>query len=710
MPLSFQFRQPLLFTIFPLRNQFNGAATQMSLDLDLIYSQFNFKMDKLNHHRIYEFEKFRLDAGHLMLYRDDEEIPLAPKAVETLLVLVERRGEILSKDELMEVIWTDSIVEESNLAQYLHLLRKTLGETLGGKPFIETFRRRGYRFNGEVKTVELTAESEPENTNRNLAAFSTRTNGGAVREATSGNVVALAGWRSPAKEEEQTPEADLSTAPETEIPIVAEQRKFSLIAISVFGLLILALGVFAFLRFGLKTSTVGAPIESIAVLPFENASGSADLDYLSDGLSESVIDRLSALPQLKVIARASSFKYRGQNVDLQTTAAQLGVEAIVTGRITQRGDNLLIRVEIINVRENRQLWSEQFNRKATDALVLQEEIARTASEKLRLKLSGEQTQRLAKNYTQNAEAYGLYLRGRFLQNKFNAPNLLKSLEYFQQAVALDPNFAIAYVALAESTGRLAQFRNLPKQDYKQMSRDYAFKAISLDDQLPEARTMLAGVLLASDYDFAGAEREYQRALELNPNYADAYIWRGQLLSSFGRHEEALAEIRRGLELDPVALEANSAYGEALYFARRYDESIAQLKKVLDLDPNYFPARRYLGLNYEMKGDYVARIAESVKINEINGAPQRGIAMQKSFDAGGWQNYLRDNCDDKFDMHPYFVAASCLELGEKDKAFVILEKIYEERGGEFVYLKIDPRLDNLRDDPRYADLLRRVGLQ
>jgi DNA-binding winged helix-turn-helix (wHTH) protein len=177
----------------------------MSLDLDLIYSQFNFKMDKSTHHRIYEFEKFRLDAVHLMLYRDDVEISLAPKAVETLLVLVERRGEILSKDELMEIIWADSIVEESNLAQYLHLLRKTLGETSGGKPFIETFRRRGYRFNGEVKIAELTAESEPENTNRNLAAFPAWSNGGAVREATSGNVVALAGWRNPAKEEEQSP-------------------------------------------------------------------------------------------------------------------------------------------------------------------------------------------------------------------------------------------------------------------------------------------------------------------------------------------------------------------------------------------------------------------------------------------------------------------------------------------------------------------------
>jgi TolB-like protein/DNA-binding winged helix-turn-helix (wHTH) protein len=667
-------------------------------------------MDKLSRHAIYEFEEFRLDAAHLMLYQGDEEISLAPKAVETLLVLVERRGEILSKDELMENIWTDSIVEESNLAQYLHLLRKTLGNQANGKPLIETFRRRGYRFNGEVKARETTSsEIGLGFASHHRAASHKQTDGGAIRESTSGNVIALADWLGAAKDEEKSPETILPRAAETELPPVIKYRKFPLITISVLGFLVVALAVFAVLRYGSKTPTAAAPVESIAVLPFENATGSPDLDYLADGLSESVIDRLSQLPQLKVIARTSSFKYRGQNVDLPDAATKLGARAFVTGRITQRGDTLLIRVEMIDVRENRQLWSEQFNRSANDALAIQEEIARTASEKLRLQLSGAEESLLAKSPTQNPEAYGLYLRGRFLQNKLKPPDLIKSVEYFQQAVALDPNFALAYVGLAESTGRLVRFRDLPARNYKQMSREYVLKAILLDDRLAEAHATLGSMLSMYDYDFAGAGREYERALELNPNYTEGHLWRGQLLSSFGRHEEALAEIRRGLELDPVSLEANAAYGEALFFARRYDESITQLKKTLELDANYFSAHRYLAFNYGMKGDYAARVAESVKINEISGAPQRGVAMQKSFQAGGWQGFLRDNCANKFDLHAYLVAAFCAELGEKDKAFAILKKMYEDREGELVFLKIDPRLDNLRADPRFTDLLRRVGL-
>ncbi len=454
-----------------------------------------------------------------------------------------------------------------------------------------------------------------------------------------------------------------------------------------------------------------APIESIAVLPFENASGDANLDYLSDGMSESLIDRLSGLPQLKVIARNSSFKYRGQNVDLPEAAAKLGVQAIVTGRITQRGENLLIRVEMIDTRENRQLWSEQFNRKATDALAFQEEIARTASEKLRLKLSGAEEQKLAKNYTENAEAYQLYLRGHFLQYKITPQDLYKSIEFYQQAVALDPNFALVYVGLAESTGRLTAFRDIPQRNYMQMAREYALKAVSLDDQLPEAHATLGSILFLYDYDPAGAEREYQRSLELNPNYSEVHLWHGRLLSSLGRHEEALAEIRRAMELDPMSLQANSAYGEALFFARRYDESIAHLKKVVNLDANYFPAHRYLAFNYEMKGDYAARIAESVKLNEITNSRERGEAMQKSFERSGWQGFLRDATADNspFDLHGYLLATFCAELGNKDKAFAILEKLYKEREGELVHIKVDPRLDNLRDDARFQDLMRRVGL-
>ncbi len=434
----------------------------MSLDLDLIYSQFNFKVDKSDKKKIYEFEKFRLDAVHLMLYQQDEEIPLVPKAIETLLALIEKRGEILSKDELMKTIWTDSIVEEGNLAQYLHLLRKILGETKDGKPFIETFRRRGYRFNGEVSVANFSAETKQENTNQNFVPHSAPTNGGAIRKATTGKVVALADWRHETEADEKSLPEILPAAQPEEFPsenetqnteyspseIKSRQRSFAV------GLIILLLTSIGLGYWFFANLSSNAAIESIAVLPFENASGDANLDYLSDGLSESVIDRLAQLSQLKVIARSSSFKYRG-NADLSEVTKMLNVQAIVTGRVAQRGDDLIIRVEMIDTRDNRQLWSENFTRNPSDIQKLQTDISREITENLHLRLSGAQTRQLIKQEMTNSLAYELLLKGLFYWRKRGEENQKKAIEYYEQAIAVDPNYAIAYAKLSVSYTLLA---------------------------------------------------------------------------------------------------------------------------------------------------------------------------------------------------------------------------------------------------------------
>ncbi len=398
----------------------------MSLNLNLIYSDFNFTMDNSNNNKVYEFEKFRLDVVHLMLYQADEEIPLAPKAVETLIALIKKRGEILSKDQLMETIWTDSIVEESNLSKYLHVLRKTLGNQQNGKPFIETFRRRGYRFNSEVSVSDCPTETKQENTIQNFAPLHLPTNNGAVREAITGKIIALADWQHDPKEEEKPPDAVLTPAQITEFPQARRKNYMPVVAV-VFGLLILALGFFAFTRFLEETAINNAPITTVAVLPFENASGDESLDYLSDGLSESVIDRLAQLPQLKVIARSSSFKYRG-NADLSEVANALNVRAIVTGRVARRGDNLIIRVEMIDTRDNRQLWSDNFTRDPSNIQKLQTDISREITENLHLHLSGTQTRQLAKQETSNSQAYELLLKGRFYWRKGGMGNYRKALE------------------------------------------------------------------------------------------------------------------------------------------------------------------------------------------------------------------------------------------------------------------------------------------
>ncbi len=679
----------------------------MSLDLNLIYSDFNFTMDKSSRHKIYEFEKFRLDTAHLMLYRGAEEISLAPKAVETLLVLVERRGEIVHKDELMETIWTDSIVEESNLAKYLHVLRKTLGNQQNGKPFIETYRRRGYRFNGEVKVGS--SEIKQENTIQNFAPHPTIS--GAIREATTGKVVVLADWQHKSEADARTSPNDLpadQTAEYSTRKIKSRQLGF---VVGLIFLLLASIGLGSWF-FANRASNAGA-IESIAVLPFENADGDADLDYLSDGLSEGLIDRLSELPQLKVIARSSSFKYRGENIDVQDAARKLGVQTIVIGRVGRRGDDLSIRVELIDARDNKQLWGEQFNRKAADALTIQREIAQTISRKLRLKLTGAQEQQLATRGTDNPQAYELLLKGDFLINKNIKGNTRKAIEYYNQAISLDPNYALAYARLSR---RYQAYANNGVFDPKEMlpkARAAAQKAVELDENLAEAHLELANLAL-NDWDWKTAEREYQRTLELNPNLVAAHQSYSLYLGIMGQHEQAIDEAYRVRELDPQRLSSRSTAPFALLIARRFDESISENKKILELDQNYVPAYLVLGYAYTGKTMYreaVAAYQEAKRLgkNDLSLDIYLGTAYAGAGERGKAQAILKQLETSKEYVSSGELAILYAALDERDKAFESLEKAFAVHDLQLQYLKADPGFDSLHDDPRFQDLLRRVGL-
>jgi len=689
----------------------------MSLDLDLIYSQFNFKVDKSDKSKIYEFGEFRLDAVHLMLYQKDEEIPLVPKAVETLLALVEKRGEILSKDELMKTIWTDSIVEESNLAQYLHLLRKILGETKDGKPFIETFRRRGYRFNGEVSVADFSAEIKQENTNQNFVPHPALTNGGAIRETTSGKVVALADWRHAPEVDEKSPQKVLPTAQLEEFPSESETQNAELstgeiksrkrgFAVGLILLLLASIGV-SYWFFPNRPSN--AAIESIAVLPFWNDS--VETEYLSNGMTETLISSLSQLPNLNVKAQSVVFRYKGKDMDAQTIGKELNVQTILTGRVASHGDDLTLSLSFEDVETGNQIWGKQYNRQLSGIIALQTEIARDVSANLKTKLSGADEQRVAKTYTENVEAYQFYLRGNFYQSKGTPESLQKAIEYFQQAIALDPNFALAYVGLASSYAPLAHFNNVAARDLMLKAKAATLNALSLDDQLLEARIAFGSILYKDEYDFAGAEREFKRAVEQNPNDSDAHQAYGELLMCFGRHEESLAELRRALAIDPVSSSANWKYSISLFFARRYDEAVAQSKKTLELDDTYWWAHRGIAFSYQMKRDYAGSVAARAKMNE-KVAPQTAALMRESFAKGGWQGFLRAMTGKQRppNLPPYIVATFHVELGEKDKALSILNQMYEDRASDLTQLKVDPRLDPLRDDPRFVDLMRRMNFE
>ena len=409
-----------------------------------------------------------------------------------------------------------------------------------------------------------------------------------------------------------------------------------LFAVAGVTILLLVGGFFAYRYF----SSNSKQIESIAVMPFVNESGNADVEYLSDGMTETLISSLSNLPNLNVKPRSSVFRYKGKDTDLPTIAKELNVQAILNGRIVQRGDNLTLYLSLVDAQTGNQIWGEPYNRKMIGLVSLQSEIARDVSQKLKTKLSGADKQRLAKNYTKNPEAFQLYLKGRFYWNKRTPQDLQKAIEYFNQAIAVDPNYALGYAGLADAYALRSNYRAAPPHETMPKAKDAALKALSLDNNLAEAHTALGLILHIYDYDFAGAEREHLRAIELNPNYATAHHFYGIVLSHLGRHEESLAQLERALEIDPFSLVITRAYGERLIFARRYDDAITQLKKTLELDADSELAHFGLAIAYQTKGNYAEAVEEYAKYQEQIGEPQTAAIMRESYSKSGWQGFLR----------------------------------------------------------------------
>ena len=455
-----------------------------------------------------------------------------------------------------------------------------------------------------------------------------------------------------------------------------------------------------------------AAIESIAVLPFVNESGNTDVEYLSDGMTETLIGSLSQLPNLNVKARSSVFRYKGKEMDVRKIAGELNVQAILTGRVLQRGEQLLLSLELVDGKTENAIWSERYARNQSDLVSLQSEIARDVSNKLRMKLSGADEQKLAKNYTENAEAYQLYLKGRFYWNKRTPDNFRKAIEYFNQALITEPNYALAYTGLADSYALLAIFSGgEPPREMMPKAKDAALKALSLDNNLAEAHAALGQILHNYDYDFDTAQREYKRAIELNPNYSPSHQWYSELLTGLGRHEDALGEMRKALEIDPLSLIINRMYGEILFYARQYDASIAQLKKTVELDANFPGAHNGLYRPYHLKGNYAESVEELAKWSELVGGQQEASLMRESFAKGGWQGFLRAMTGTRrpSSLKLYVVATFYAALGEKDEAIRELNEAYDKQESDFIWLKVDPLMDPLRDDPRFQDLMRRIGL-
>ncbi|MCI0487880.1 MAG: protein kinase [Blastocatellia bacterium] len=457
-------------------------------------------------------------------------------------------------------------------------------------------------------------------------------------------------------------------------------------------------------------------VNSLAILPFANASDDPDMEYLSDGITESIINNLSQLPKLKVMARSTVFRYKGKPADPQEVGEALGVRVVLTGRVLERGDQLIIKAELVDASDGSQIWGEQYNRNRSAIFAVEEEISKEISEKLRLKLSGTEKRQLGKRYTEKTAAYHLYLKGRYSWNKRTVEGLNRGIEYFEQAITEDPNYALAYAGLADSYNILASYSALPSRDAFTRAKTAALKALELDDELAEAHTSLALIRFGCDWNWREAEREYELAIKLNPGYATAHLWYALYLAAMGRFDEAFREIKRAQELDPLSLPINTNAGWIMHLARRYDEAIEQYRKTLELDPGFILAHRRLGQTYKQKGMYDEAIEELQIALALSGDDTETVAaLGHAYAKSGRElgavkvlEALKQLSKERY-IPAYFIARIHIGLGEKDRAFEWLEKTCEERYGFLVYLKVDPVFDPLREDARFADLMRRVGL-
>jgi TolB-like protein/Flp pilus assembly protein TadD len=482
------------------------------------------------------------------------------------------------------------------------------------------------------------------------------------------------------------------------------------------ALIVLAFGAVG-LGMYLHARNTEVAIDSIAVLPFQNRSTEPDSEYLSEGLAESLIYRLSQLPNLKVSPTSLVFRYKGQEIDPIKVGKDLGVSAVLSGRITQRGDNLTISAELVDVRYNKLLWGEQYDRKTSELLATQREIAREIVDTLKLKVSG-QERGLAKHYTESNEAYQLYMKGRFYFNKRTEEGMKKGLEYFQQAIEKDPNFALAYSGVADTYDLLGTpdaGGAMPPNEALPKGKKAALKAIELDETLAEPHVSLAHVKYYYDRDWPGAEREFKRALELNPNYPQAHHWYAIYLVWSGRTNEGLAEIRRAQELDPLSLPINMSVGWLLCDTNRTDEGIEQLRKTIEMDPGFVIAHHRLALCYERKGAYDEAIAEYHKVLDLGGKSVGTAGLGQAYAMAGKRNEalnalaeLQEQSKQRYVSRGVF-ALIYAALGDKDQAFAWLEKAVEEHDLSVARLKVDHRFDPLRSDPRFAELVKRVGL-
>ncbi len=701
-----------------------------------------------NPKHFFEFGEYLLDPFERRLLRGGRVIPLTPKAFETLCLLVENGGHLLEKNRLMEMLWADAFVEEGNLADNVSKIRQALGDSRKEPKFIETVSGRGYRFIAEVEKIEAKAF-------QNLTTASEKTSLHLISGETSANRQLQTAPTEPANDEKELPKtqvrrevtffqasvADYFSPREirAEKPVSKPMAKFdstrkrpatnispfktglwkqrSRILVGVATFILTGSLLFYFWNANQTQPSTDQPTaKSIAVLPFKPLAANDRDESLELGMSDTLISRLARLQQITVRPISAVRRYTGLEQDAAAAGRELQVESVLEGNIQRAGERIRITVRLVRVEDGKTLWTETFDEKFTDIFAVQDSISQKIAGALALHLSGDEQNQLTKKYTANTEAYQLYLKGRYFWNKVTPEGFEKSLDFYRQAIDIDPGYALAYAGVADSYNLLGSYGVLPLKESHPKARAAAEKALEIDGELAEAHTSLATVIADYYWDWAEAEKHFKQAIALNPNYPVARNWYSQHLARMGRLEESIEEAKRAQTLDPLSPSANAHVGLALYRARRYDEAVVELQKAMEIDPGALDAHIFLGFVYVQQGKSEEAIAEFQTVVKLSQrTPSLLALLGYAYATAGKHDEARAILEElnfqskNQPVFPFETAMIYIGLGEREQAFTWLEKAYDERAWQLGFLKAEPIFDPLRSDSRFTDLMQRVNL-
>jgi serine/threonine-protein kinase len=621
--------------------------------------------------QIYEFHEFRVDVSKRLLTKGDgEQIPLTPKVFDTLLYLVRHSGKVIEKDELMREIWIDSVVEENNLNQNISILRRVFGEKPGEQRFIVTIAGHGYRFVPEVRPI----------LDFGVGIADIRTKDQITND-----------------DEQKTDGKDPT-----------QNRKW-LAAFAVLS--VFALGAAGFYLWRGNEKSIDAPIKTIAVLPFKPLVLENRNEALEFGLADTLISKLSGGGEIVVRPLSAIRRYTSIEQDSLTAGRELGVESILDGTMQTWGDRIRISAKLLRTSDGKQLWAGQFDEKFTDVLAVQDAISEKVAAALKIRLGGKEK----KHSTENVEAYQLYMEGRYHIAKLTPSDVRTSIPFFQQAIDIDPGYALAYTGLSQAYGVLAIAGEIPPAEAILKSKAAGQKAIEIDNTLGEAHGSLCMGIFWHDWDWQSAEKECLRAIEIDPNNSDFHGNYALVLSNTGRHAEALAEAKRSRELDPLNLAQSALEGQYLLHAGRPDEALKRLQKTSELEPNFWMPHLFAASAYIEKGMFAEAIAEARKEYELTGRndiPFGTYALAKSGKRDEARAVLKELLKSSATKYvsPYNIALIYNALDERDNALDWLQKGYEQRDPKMTFLKVEPKWNNLRSDPRFITLLKRMRLE